>query len=354
MKNRNTEGWSLAVAALLVFIIYGLMAWSLAAGDLTPGYVFTSGEKNITHTKLNTLVDGAVLNPSAFTDRAATTTPAGSDSLLLYYGLAADLRRVTVSDLVWRTVSLVTNQVEYFSPLTNDYLLTYSQAGNDYRKIRAGILFSNWPTLFGNGTHVQTLAAATNDTRFLVWDNGTNGGFGTNGGYGTLTVPALLGSSNIAALFGAVVLTNLPLNTLPTNTVLTNGETFVVWDRTNNRAAQALLSALMGSTYEYPIAGAMSFSTNHYLASRPTRLRTVLACKTNDCGYLQGDELSADSFWLADGSPLLSSGANSSNVFVKWQTWLTTYYVVSNNATAGVGTIINNARWRVKAYYSLN
>jgi len=306
------EGRAIAGVGALVLAIYALMAWQLAGSDLTPGYVFTAGEKGVTHTKLNSLVNAATINGSFYTDRAATTTPAATDALLLYSQAAEDLRRITVSDLVWRTPALITNQTEYYVPATNDYLLSYSQAGTDYRKIQLANLWTNWPSLAGDPTN--SLPALTNataaTTKFLVYDNGTNAGFGTNGAWGTLTLAAL---------------------------------------------EQLLPQTFSGGPFQFALSSTNVWTigvTNlaHGLPDTPQIVRWTLLCTNADQGYVAGDEIPIAAVYGNNGDdqklPMVG-GANSSNVFLA-QAFQSTLTVAVKGY--GVNALIAATNWNTKVF----
>jgi hypothetical protein len=120
-----------------------LTGLSLSAADITKGYTFTTGERNVTHTKLNNLVDGASINTSFFTDKTATTSPTGADLLLLYSAGSSAYRKISVGNLLLNNADLIIEQTEDASPATNDWLLTYDVSGNALAKVRYNNLLSH-------------------------------------------------------------------------------------------------------------------------------------------------------------------------------------------------------------------
>lgn len=83
---------------LLVLSLAGC-AWPAKAADITPGYIFSPGEQNITDVKLNTATAGSV-NTSLFTSKSAKTALASVDLFLIYDPSAAAFRKVTLSSLI--------------------------------------------------------------------------------------------------------------------------------------------------------------------------------------------------------------------------------------------------------------
>lgn len=73
--------------------------------EVSKGHTFTANEQ-VTHTKLNNLVDSATLEAQAITNRSALTTIASADAFLVYDDSAAGLRKITASDLFARPVAI--------------------------------------------------------------------------------------------------------------------------------------------------------------------------------------------------------------------------------------------------------
>jgi hypothetical protein len=90
-------------------------------------------------------------------------------------------------------------------------------------------------------------------------------------------------------------------------------------------------------------------STNHALGRMPTFIRWVMVCKTNDAGYIEGEELAVASFEdaAAQSTPQFAWGANSTNVFIVASDADLT---VANGSTGLANTAITEVRWRLKCY----
>ena len=69
---------------LVILTLLAMAAVVARAGDINKGYTFTDGERNVTHTKLNNLVDGASINTTFFTGKSAVTNANSADIFLLY------------------------------------------------------------------------------------------------------------------------------------------------------------------------------------------------------------------------------------------------------------------------------
>jgi len=310
-----------------VLLALAVSLGAVTAGDINKGYTFTPGEKNVTHTKLNSLVDGASINPSFFTDKSATTAPAAADLMLLYSSAYGDFRKASLDSVFLSNTNLIWSQTEYASPPSNSYVLVLDQT-NGYRKVQFANLFSNWPSYFQPATLLPSLTNPTNSTLLLVWDNGTNG-FGTNGAYGT--VP-------FASLAGALA-TNLPIASLPayasvTNNAVgvltvTNDALFAVWnpDPTNGGIQQVPLSTLSNSVSPQRFtagpfalsAGVVASLYHPWSNSVPEIVRWVLVCTNATADYNAGDEVDVHAVAYSTTTSFhvpFSGGASATNLFL--------------------------------------
>jgi hypothetical protein len=146
MKNNQLEigtgnaTWREKFDLVLAVIVFAFVAFCILLGinaangaDLTAGYTFTSGEQNITHTKLNSLLTGASINTTFFTDKSASTAPATSDTLLLYDG--SGFKKITLANLVLNNASLISSRSEDTAPATNDFFLSYDTSASGHKKV---------------------------------------------------------------------------------------------------------------------------------------------------------------------------------------------------------------------------
>ena len=83
--------------------------------QIQKGFTYTAGSPNnqVTYTNLNQLADSAILLPGAITDQTSKTTPASTDSVLIYSVADSALRKATVASLVASPVTYTFNVKTY-------------------------------------------------------------------------------------------------------------------------------------------------------------------------------------------------------------------------------------------------
>lgn len=99
------------------------------------------------------------------------------------------------------------------------------------------------------------------------------------------------------------------------------------------------------TSFEYPLAIG-TVQTNHGFTATPSQVRWVLLCKTNDIGYVVGDEVDAHVAENGD-TTAMATGANATNVFLAIRNISALKFPTKDGATQGT---INSARWKAKAY----
>lgn len=153
----------------LIGVLVMVLAVATALGsDLSKGYTFAPGERNVTHTKLNNLVDAATINTTFFSDKTATTAPVGTDTILLMTATPA-WRKCTLSTLLFANTNIITLQDEDTSPAVGDYLLTYDVSAGALKKA----------TLANLGSVVTNTADLVRVKAFSVTSGISLGGAGT-------------------------------------------------------------------------------------------------------------------------------------------------------------------------------
>lgn len=103
------------------------------------------------------------------------------------------------------------------------------------------------------------------------------------------------------------------------------------------------------TTGEYALSNGLIADTNHGLAALPSLVNWVLVCKTNNAGFVVGDEVSVNAFTDTSGDNFcaFAGGANSTNVFLT-STAVTGLKVASK---AGAGRVsVTAADWKAKGY----
>lgn len=184
----------------------------LAQGaDITPGYTFSSGEQNVTHTKLNNAASGTI-NTSFYSGKsAAGTDPNTAWEILLRDTGNDQFKRSTLSAAFLNHGSLLSSRTSKTVPVGGDALLIAdSEAGDAYKQIV-------WSNLLFNA--VFFTGVATNEDRLVIYD------------WSTATVHSCS-------------LSNLIMSA-PTHTGISSTDFFLVVDAAGNLRKQAVTQAIM-------------------------------------------------------------------------------------------------------------
>jgi hypothetical protein len=379
-KGKRVSGkvgkWAAAVLSLTHFLTH-----PLSAADLTKGYTFTSGEQNVTHTKLNNLVDAATINASFFTDKSAVTAPATVDLVLIYDDSASALRKITLGNLLFNNPFTITNLTADTAPAPDDLVATYDVSDTALKKATLRAMVFESAHLIANRTNWPTPARIT--TSLLAYDSDT-------GEFSKLT------RSNLFYQFYEFnVFTNLANHTNPTN-----DDKLLLWDETNktnktttlaglvtnapantwtnsgdvlwgysaesNRVAKLSLpnlAAFVTTSAGFISTASNLFYTNIYQSAEtalgtgklidaahgfPTTPREVwvsLKCLTAEFGYSVGDEVLAVG-QVNNSTPMYYPGANSTNVFLVASTAAATP-ALPNKATGASWANLTAGNWRL-------
>lgn len=391
--NRLKKAWAVCIA-LLCFVS------AARASDLNAGYSFTVNDQ-VTATKLNALAGSATINTSFFTDKSAGT-PAGADTFLFYSSSLAGYRKATLNSLLLQNTDLITTQTEDTAPAYGDFVLTYDASASGLKKATLGNILTN--LVFGNTSLILTGPEITTPfiADFLPLSQG-----GTNN---KITLSNLW----LTMPFGITTFTNLQAHTSPTNLdklliwssvggsnrqttligLITNAPNMPTTDYTNmgnvtfpvayiNDAGTATVykklpiltlvayltigTAAFATPAQLPSKfataeigvtnGVNTVSVTHGLSGAPQLTRWVLVCKTNEIGYVAGDEVDVSAAVdTGSANTHISYGANSTEI------WLSVNVAGSlrlNNRTNGaittltpvVSTVVQN--WKLKGYCTL-
>jgi hypothetical protein len=371
---------------ILAFQLFSFSAFQ--AADINKGYTFSSGEKNVTHTKLNNLVDLATINSSFITDKSVAA-PVSADSFLYYSASGAGLRRATYDTMFLSNTNLIGGQNESTTPSTNFYALLQDSAGLFWRSSLNSLVFTN-NALINGRTNWDTPNFTT--TYFLAYDQGA---------YSKVTRSNLFYQASTVLTF-----TNLATHTAPTNldalliwdaTAGTNRQTTLIGLQTNLPAATtftntdsfAFLSTVTNANNPFgtnntlkriTLAQVQAYVTNtltggtnqiaytnqlpvtftsgesnlvtgsaidvaHGLGGTPQSVRFVLVCKIAQKGYSIGDEVESAA-WHTAGTTTSAGGANSTNVFLTMGSATPNIYDKGSASDSPVTAI----DWRLKAY----
>lgn len=216
--------WSQRATVLLLcaLMVQPWGAYRLMAADITPGYVFSSGEANVTHTKLNNAASGTIATTfySGKSSAGSSPTP-GNYTMIGLDSVSGTYKRATLDAWFFDHSGLLADRTALTAP-SAAYTL-FVNDGGAYKQLSITNLF------FG-GT---SFTAPSNDTRF--------GGVVQGGGFGSITYSNLIGS--------------LAAHTLPTN-----GDFFpLITENGRGVKGMTLESLFKGMTVDTNYAGSNSF-----------------------------------------------------------------------------------------------
>jgi hypothetical protein len=326
----------------LMGLMLALLVLTAAGADINKGYTFTPGEKNVTHTKLNNLVDAASINTSFFTDKTATTAPGANDVLLLYSASAAGFRKVTLNNLVLANGNLILDQTEDTNPATNDWVLSYDVSGSALKKV-------TWQSLLNSdgliNARTNWLTPNTN-TFLLAYDAGTWSkverqnlfhDFFTTQQFTNLDAAVSLSGSDRFWIESAA-------ESGPRTITLDGVRNYI--DASPGTIALTNQLPVTFVSDEADVATGLAVNVAHGLGGVPQQVHAVMVCKTSDLAWAVGDEVSASGFNISNANPAISWGANATNVFVSVES--TTLGI--RRKDTGVGATITTSSWKLKVY----
>lgn len=233
MKTKLCWWQKLMAAVMCAVMLQPWGAYRLMAADVTPGYTFTAGEANVTHTKLNNATAGTIATTfySGKSAAGANMTP-GNYTLLGLDSVSGTYRRATLDQWVFDHSALIADRSVSTAPLVG-YTLLFNNAG-----AYGQMSWTNW-MFSGAGT-----GAITNDTRFPALRAG------------------VASSLSLSNMIGAAFSHDTP----------TNGDEFLVLTENHNRAVRKLsLKNLV--TASWP--GTNYSGTDQMLTYDGTRLRSM-------------------------------------------------------------------------------
>jgi hypothetical protein len=358
---------------LLAWIVITLVAWAARGADLSKGYTFTATD-HVTSTKLNNLVDAAVINSSFITGQSAGT-PAASDSFIFYSVSGAGFRKCTLSTLTLDNPALITGQSEDTTPVINDWLLTYDTSASSLKKIQLNSIFTNavlingrtnWATPDRNTAEFlgfnPTTGAFFKTTRsnlfyqffeFNTWTNQPTTTTPTNADL----IPIFKdGTNQVTSVLS--LWTNLPV--LTTNTLnglfitFTNGIPYVM-TLSNLQNSFLTSGAFLTTNLTFTSSGVTLSSISgagvvlnvaHNLGTTPRFLRAEIVCLTADNGYAVGDRNDVSSIHNLSAAPPGNFWCNATNV------GFTAYGAAANwqmyDKSSGASVTPTGARWELR------
>jgi hypothetical protein len=370
-----------------VLIVAGLICRAFTgaatAADINKGYTFSAGEHNVTHTKLNNLVDLATINYTFVTDKSVAA-PASGDSFLFYSSSAGGLRRCTFDTLLLSNTNLISGQNELTTPATNDYVLVQTAAGLLDKSTLNSLVFTN-TALINNRTNWAT--PSWTSTYLLAYDSGnwsklsrSNLFYGFEGflsftNLASRTTPSAsdqvllwTGSTNTTTTLGGLV-TN---STVPS--AVSAGDYLWGYSTNTNNVVKFTLAQVRGYvtnaatdpnnvvafTNQLPrykmVVSNLVVSTSdvvytnaHGLPGIPQLVRCVLVCTNAELGYAAGDEIGIEGSALgAAAAPVACPSADTSNIYLACNLSGSTVTVCTK--TSGVQGTITKSKWNFKVY----
>ena len=211
-----------------IFTIALLAALGLQAADITPGYTFSSGEQNVTHTKLNSSAAGTI-NTTFYTGKSANTTPASSVVVLVYNPSTLTYQQSTLSQLI----------------LDNALLIGSRSGATSVSGTNSTLI---WDGLAYYKTDINTLVRANDQAQ-------TNRMFGTN--YVLITSGTNVYKVALGDLWTNTV-ANINLNSLTNKAIASDNDLLLIYDSVagsnKNITASQMKSPVLNTT-DYPIHG---------------------------------------------------------------------------------------------------
>lgn len=350
-------------ACLLFTLIVG-------AADITPGYTFTTGEKNITHTKLNDAASGTV-NVTFYTGKSAQTAVTG-DTVLYYAAADAAFRKTTVGTLFGNAPAInglsTINSVGDFSVATTKFTVA-SATGNT--SVGGNLTVATNASITGTLSVIGATSVGN-----LTSTNGQSfsGGQLLSGGtavLGALTITSTVTVTGAQTNNGSMVLGDAAGDTLTLNGTLAGtvqgtptvsltavsaaaGDSMLIADASDSgKLKMALLSTLIAKTNltigSVPNIGS-AITNTHSLGGVPQVVRPVLVCTNAELGYAAGDEVSLFSVTESSGGEAcFSVYATSTNVAILRSSYVANVRVMNRN-TGDPTTPITQTNWNLKAY----
>lgn len=349
-------------------------------GDLTTGYTFVSGEKNVNHSKLNAAVNDATVNDTFITGKSPASAVTKNDTLLLYSTTDVGVRKATLLAAVFDHAQLITDRSP-ITPVAADTLLI-KDADGGYGKATMAVAIFNNAELIKNRDPGTTPAAgdevlvkdAGADTykrvtrtnfigyewpSYIKFDNAALAQHDH-----PVTADSVLIWDSVAEATKKTTLGLLQTHNESPNGGLADADTIVLYDTSASVIAKVMASELAtyvgtkigtytksAPTVAVP-AAAGTASVAHGLAGVPQMVRVVLKCTDagGDGGWAKNDEVEITALSGNTGTYYLQLFAfyvDGTNVNVRRVATHPPYII---NKASGALVEITPAKWLIKAY----
>jgi hypothetical protein len=395
---------------ILTFILI-LFTVAAQATDISPGLSIGTGSgqiqdgQRLTSAKLLQLVSDATIQPVFYTGKVSQTNLVAGDTLLVVSGSSGTFHKLSGNQALLQNYHLITDQSVYSTVAGYDTFLLYDPTNGVFGQVAysnliasgaASIIVSNLVFATSGTNNLPPFGepnpTSTNNQPFnLIWDtngvpsavaysnmlNGMVGTLGTNklvphvyrevfrpySLYLTNNLTNVWGFTNIVAITNTTFGTNTLLFTnAPNWASLTNADTIPIHSVKQGSNTTVTLGALSSfilgsSTNTYTGSstnGSLSFNREvfaHGLGAKPSRVRGVLLCVTNEGTFIAGDEVDIVGVYNSGATRPFSLTANATNVIVgqyyyPGQAGTTTDTATNSIASHSFGTL----NWRFKIY----
>jgi hypothetical protein len=373
MKAKGDErscarSWWALLGCALMLTWASCLAVSEAA-DITPGYTFTPGERNITDVKLNAASAGTVAT-TFYTTKSADTA-VNADTLLFYSASGSAFKKTTVQTLfnnVPQLLSLGTvASTGDFSVNTSKFTVS-ATTGNTAvsgNLTVASNLTVTGTSVFGGPMTVGTLtvtngstlaggAAASGSWAWLSGAITLNSGVPlTVAGQQTNTADMVLGTTNTntvtinATLAGT--LQGTPTVSLTTKASAVGADAVLLKDSADtNKLKTVLVSALGPLTFttNASVTAGLPINMAHGLGGVPDAFQVLFLCTNADAGYVAGDYVPA--YQMSENTYAglrTGGGANATNVWALVNN--VALYTFNKTNPAGGFSAITVTNWNV-------
>ena len=358
-------------------VILTAMSMCLAASgaDMAKGYTFIPND-TVTHTKLNNLVDAGTISTGFYTSKEATTTGDDADVLLLYRGSAGGFRQITLANLFLQATNQVTDKAELLDPQAADEWVILDDTDNVLKRVSLGnaVYYStnliaartNWTA--PNPTTTFLLAYDGSDTNYTwsklspsnIVDVVLNPG-STNAPPDPQAVDLLATWDKSATKYSFTAISNL-FAWVPASTAVSNEDSVILLSPAAAGEKATMKSVGMSNivstvitnlistftTDELPVA--VSNAVEHTLPGMPQSVRWVMVCKTNDLGYIAGEEIPIDQLYFDNSGEIRRNAyewATTNMIHLKLRT---ATGCALNSRTDNEVSAVAEANWKLKGY----
>jgi hypothetical protein len=355
-------------------------------GDFTTGYTFVSGEKNITHAKLNQQINNATANAALITGKPSAGTIVGTDLLLLYSSgdmalrsanlnnlvfnhadllnsrpimtgatapvkedyvfmqdiseVAPGYARATLQKAVFDSAELIANRTANDTPAAGDEVLVKDAGAATFKRVtRSKLLGYNWPALLPfNDALLTALAVPLAADHLLVWDTT---------GSANKALPLANLFSGPSAPAGGVADADLLLIYDTSGTCLAKLTAALL--KPFGAPSQIPTAPVTGAIPAYNAGPPPLLTMAHGLAGVPQCVRVVLECTTADGNWHVGDEIDVNNLYSGAYSHLFNVYVDATNVNVLRNSGYDEIWGL-NKDTGAVNQALTRTSWRLKAY----